>query len=83
MGEAARRLRYTGMKARPLAPGQQIQLTPAQMKDAKPKVCECGCDDFIQVVKISTISKLISPTGQELTTKQARLACKDCGKALE
>ena len=83
MAEAMRRLKATGLTKRPLAPGQQIQLTPAQMKDAKPKVCECSCNDFIQVVKISTISAAISPTGQELTTKQARLVCKDCGKALE
>ena len=83
MGEATRRMRDRVMRVKPLAPGQQIQLTPAQMKNAIPKVCECGCDDFIQVVKISTIPASNSPTGQELTTKQARLVCKDCGKALE
>ena len=83
MAEAMRRLKATGLTKRPLAPGQQIQLTPEQMKNAIPRVCECGCEYFIQALKISTISKLISPTGQELTTRQPVIMCKDCGKALE
>jgi len=82
MGESMRRMRETGMKTRQLKPGQQIQLTPKQMENAKPKVCECGCEYFISVIKVSNISAIISPTGQELTTQTSVLVCVDCHKAL-
>jgi|GEM_PF-1268227 len=82
MGEAMERLKNTGMKMKQLAPGQQIQLTPKQMESAKPRACECGCEYFMQAIKVSTISAIISPTGQELTTQTPVLVCVDCHKAL-
>ena len=82
MGEAMERLKNTGMKMKQLAPGQQIQLTPKQMESATSKACECGCEYFMQVIKVSNISAIISPTGQELTTQTSVLVCVDCHKAL-
>ena len=82
MGESMERLKSTGMKMKQLAPGQQIQLTPKQMESAVSKVCECGCEYFIPAVKVSTISAIISPTGQELTTQTPCLVCLECHKAL-
>ena len=82
MGESMERLKNTGMKMKQLAPGQQIQLTPKQMESATPKKCECGCEYFMQVIKVSTISAIISPTGQELMTQTPVLVCVDCHKAL-
>jgi len=83
MGESMGRLKATGMKMKQLAPGQQIQLTPKQMESAVSKVCECGCEYFMPAVKVSTISALISPTGQMLTTQQPVLVCMKCHKLLE
>ena len=82
MGESMERLKRTGMKMKTLQPGQQIQLTPKQRKGAVTKACECGCEYFILVVRVSTISALISPTGQMLTTQMPVLVCLDCGKPL-
>jgi len=84
MGESMRRMNETGHKLKTLLqPGQQIQLlTPQQMESAVSKVCECGCEYFMPAVKVSTISALISPTGQELTTQQPCLVCLKCQKAL-
>ena len=82
MGESMERLKSTGMKMKQLAPGQQIQLTPKQMESAVSKVCECGCEYFMPAIKVSTISAIISPTGQELTTQTPVLVCVDCHKAL-
>jgi len=36
----------------------------------------------MQVIKVSTISAIISPTGQELMTQTPVLVCVDCHKAL-
>ena len=82
MGESIRRMRETGHKLKLLQPGQQIQLTPKQMESAKVKACECGCEYFMPAIKVSTISAIISPTGQELTTQTPVLVCVDCHKAL-
>ena len=82
MGESMRRMKETGHKLKLLQPGQQIQLTPKQMESATPKKCECGCEYFMQVIKVSTISAIISPTGQELMTQTPVLVCVDCHKAL-
>jgi len=80
-----------------LAPGQQIQLTPKQMESAVSKKCQnkivtqtelgprehtCGCEYFMPAVRVSKISALISPTGQELTTQMPVLVCLECHKAL-
>jgi hypothetical protein len=71
--------------------GQQIQV---DLKNATSKTCQnkvsdttetgihervCGCEFFIPMVKLYTISALVSPVGKELTVQQSFLVCKDCG----
>jgi len=60
-------------------PGQQIQV---DMKNAKQKKCECGCEYFLPVVRVYRISAIVSPTGQELMVHQPALICMDCRKIL-
>jgi len=78
MGEAARRAAMGGPQFKQLKPGQQIQV---DLKNATQRVCECGCQYFIPVFQVFTVSALVSPTGQELTAQQPVLICMDC-KAL-
>ena len=78
MGEA-KRLREQGIQFKQLQPGQQIQV---DLKNATPKVCECGCKYFIPVIALYTVSALVSPTGQELTAQQPVLVCMECKKVL-
>ena len=76
-----------------LRQGEQIKI---DLKNATPKVCQnqiqnitdlhthlCGCEFFIPVIKLYTISALVSPTGQELTAQQPVLICQKCGKVVE
>jgi hypothetical protein len=70
MGEAG-----GGPQFKQLQPGQQIQV---DLKNAVPKVCECGCKFFIPVVMCFTVSALVSPTGQELLAQQPVLVCLGC-----
>ncbi len=77
MGDA-KRLRDQGIKFKQLKPGQQMQV---DLKNATPKICECGCKYFIPVIQVYTISALVSPTGQELIAQQPALICLEC-KAL-
>jgi hypothetical protein len=79
MGEAARRAAAGGPQFNQLKPGQQIQV---DLKNAVPKVCECGGKYFQPVVMLYTVSALVSPTGQELTAQQPCLICLDCKKAI-
>ena len=79
MGEAARRAAAGGPMFNQLKPGQQFQV---DLKNAVPKVCECGSELFIPAVKLFTISALVSPTGQELTAQQPVLICLKCQKSL-
>jgi hypothetical protein len=81
MGEARERMKL-GLAPRVMQPGQQIQLGPEVMKHAIPKACKCGCSYFIPAVRVSTISALISPIGQELTTQQPVLICLKCQEPL-
>jgi hypothetical protein len=78
MGEA-RRLRDNGIQMKQIQPGQQIVV---DLKNATQRECECGCNHFIQVVNVYTVSALVSPTGQELTAQQPILICMDCKKTL-
>ena len=80
MGEARRRLDATGFQMKPLQPGQQIQV---DLKNATPKVCECGCKYFVPAIQVYIVSALISPTGQELTAQQPVLVCMECKEVLE
>ncbi len=66
--------------AKPIQPGQQIQV---DVKDAKPRLCDCGCEYFVPVIKVYTLSALMSPTGQELIVQQPVLVCKGCDKTLQ
>lgn len=78
MGEKNRVLEF-GQQARvnhhPQA--QQIQV---DLKNAIPKICECGSDLFTPAIKLYTVSALVSPTGQELLAQQPVLVCKNCGQ---
>jgi len=78
MGEAREREKL-GLVPRILKPGDQI---PVDLKDATPKICECGCKLFIPAVHVFTVSALISPIGKELTAQQPVLVCMDCKKVL-
>ena len=80
MGEARRRMDATGFQMKPLQPGQQIQV---DLKNATPKVCECGCKYYVPVVQVYIVSALISPTGQELTVQQPVLVCMECKEVLK
>jgi len=64
MGEAKRRLDATGFKMKPLQPGQQINV---DLKDTTQRKCECGGEFFFPAITLHTVSKIMSPTGQELT----------------
>jgi len=64
------------------APGQQIPIQ-IDLKNATPKLCECGCQFFFQASLAFTVSALVSPTGQELFVQQPVLVCMECKKALK
>jgi hypothetical protein len=59
---------------------QQFQIN---LKNAVPRLCECGGKYFQQVFMAYTIPPLMSPTGQELTVQQPALMCIECGAALK
>ena len=80
MGEAMRRMAAGGPQFKQLKPGQQIQI---DLKNAVPKVCECGGKYFQPVVMLFTVSALLSPTGQELTAQQPVLVCMECKAVLK
>ena len=79
MGEA-NRLRENGVQFKQMRPGEQIQV---DLKNATPKVCECGCKHFIPVVMLYTVSALVSPTGQEMMAQSPVLVCQRCGEAVK
>ena len=79
MGEA-KRFRDQEIQFKQLQPGQQVQV---DMRNAIPKLCECGCKYFIPVFAVFTVSALLSPTGQELTAQQPVLICMDCKAILK
>ncbi len=80
MGEVKRYFGGKEPQMKTLAPGQQIQV---DLKNATPRVCDCGCKYFMPVIAVYTVSALVSPTGQELTAQQPVLICKDCGELLK
>ena len=82
MGEARRRMvaGFDRIQHRPLQPGQQFQV---DLKNAVPKLCECGGKYFQPVVMLYTVSALMSPTGQELTAQTPVLICMDCKELLK
>lgn len=80
MGEVKRYFGGKEPQMKTLAPGQQIQV---DLKNATPRVCDCGCKYFMPVIAVYTVSALVSPTGQELTAQQPVLICKDCGEVLK
>ena len=79
MGEARDRMKL-GLAPKILKPGEQI---PVDLKNATPRVCECGCKYFISVFQVFTVSALMSPIGRELTAQQPTLVCQKCQKLLE
>jgi len=79
MGEALRRSEL-GFSPRGINSNQPQQIQ-VDLKNAIPKVCgKCNCEYFIPVIKLYTISALVSPTGQELTAQQPVLVCHNCGE---
>ena len=79
MGEAIR-MREQGVQFKQLRPGEQIQI---DLKNAVPKVCECGGKYFQPVVMLFTVSALLSPTGAELTAQMPVLICYNCKKEMK
>jgi DNA-directed RNA polymerase subunit RPC12/RpoP len=89
MGEARRRFingRGSGSQSlsmKEMVPGQQVQVGPEVMRHAVQKKCsKCGGEFFIAAIRVSTISALVSPVGQELTVQLPVLVCMDCKKPL-
>ncbi len=82
MGEAHERAKL-GLAPRILKPGEQIQIGPEVLKNATPKMCECGCKYFIPVMTIFTVSALLSPIGKELTAQVPVLICLECKAPLD
>lgn len=82
MGEVKRLFGGKEPQMKTLAPGQQIQV---DLKNATPRVCDCGCKYFIPVIAVYTVSPFApeNQTGQELTAQQPVLICKDCGELLK
>jgi len=82
MGEAQRRMGMGLMPPKGPRPGQPIQVE-IDLKNATPKLCECGCKYFTPVVQVFTVSALVSPTGQELMAQQPVLLCLECKAVLK
>jgi hypothetical protein len=66
-----------GPQFQQLKPGQQFQI---DLKNATPKVCECGSEFFTPAVKLFTVSALVSPTGIDMVAQQPVLVCMGCKK---
>ena len=80
MGEAQRR-RELGLMPPGIPSGpQQINV---DLKNATPRLCECGCKYFTAAVQLYTVSALVSPTGQELVAQQPILICLKCKAVLK
>lgn len=78
MGEARNRMKW-GLSPSEIRKDMPIQV---DLKNATPKVCECGCKFFMPVVTVYTVSALVSPIGKELTAQQPVLVCMECKKVL-
>jgi len=74
-GKRAKWLRQQKQNSKPM----QLNVNPA---DLPAILCECGCDTFIQGVRIKRVSALISPDGQEKYIHIATQACIKCHTAL-
>lgn len=70
--------RFNGIPAQPQL--QQFVIDPSK---ATPVSCPCGNFRFRQLVRIYTVSPVMSPTGQELTATQPVLVCDICGEELK
>jgi hypothetical protein len=76
MGEARDRMKL-GLAPRILKPGEQMQFQ-VDLKDAVPKLCECGSEFFVPVLKLFTVSALVSPLGKETIAQVPALVCFRC-----
>jgi len=55
-----------------------------QLKDAEPVACDaCGCNYFIQVIKVLKISKLKTGKTSDTLIQQPALRCSDCGTLVD
>jgi len=81
MGEGNRVMQF-GPQARVNRPSPQSQQIQVDLKNAIPKICKCGCEFFIPVIRLYTVSALVSPTGQELLAQQPAIVCNNCGEVV-
>lgn len=61
---------------------QQSQITTAALKNAVMMECECGGQIFLQGIVIKKISKILSPSGENMEIPIQIIYCKNCGKIL-
>jgi uncharacterized Zn finger protein len=58
----------------------KLSLRPQDLENAKDLSCEkCGGITFTQVFLIKQISRLLSPTGEEINIPLQTFACNSCG----
>lgn len=62
---------------------QKPQQIPIDLKNATPRLCECGGKYFQPLVTLLTIPALMSPTGQELIVQQQAYSCMECKAILK
>lgn len=46
-------------------------------------VCDCGCNNFKEVLRVKKISALLSPTGREALIPYEVLVCNKCEKEID
>ena len=55
---------------------QAVDITQSQRR-----VCKCGCEFFVKVSRLGTVSKMASRnrTGQDIIVEFPAYVCRDCG----
>lgn len=69
-----------GLMGKGVKPGETVQV---DLRNAKQRNCECGCQYFIPVMTVYTVPALVSPIGRELTAQQPVLICLECKAVLK
>jgi hypothetical protein len=71
---------FTKTPKTPLAQQQQMEKLIEMLKNSTAVQCDdCGCTNFIEVLKIRKVSGLISGLGREMIIPVPVHACGDCG----
>jgi len=60
-----------------------FELTPQMIQNAKPLVCDCGNDTFIQGIKLFKISKIISLLPEDVTIPVPAAICSKCHNTVD